>query len=94
MNGIVRVALQPACSLTIADNAPYRKSTSDYVELRFERFMRRGQVSLMCFTREAELAMLLAPDFLPGQRATVQDLQAQNDRLSKVLMKAIAGHLG
>lgn len=91
MGGIVRMAIIPKFEFKVreADNPP-APAKMDVVVLRFERFVRRNQVSLMCFTREAELAMLLDPDFLPGQRGCVRDLQRQNDRLAELVLKAIS----
>jgi hypothetical protein len=62
------------------------------VDLEFEPFVRNSrrngeQRSWMCFTRAAELAMLLKPDWLPGQRSAVNYLQDQNDRLTRMLMR-------
>lgn len=62
------------------------------VELEFEPLCRRTrdgreQESLICFTKAAELAMLLNPDWLPGQRPAVDYLQSQNDRLTDMLMR-------
>jgi hypothetical protein len=61
-------------------------------ELWFERFVRvtadgRRQQSFMAFTKAADLAMLLNPDFLPGQRSAVDYLQEQNDQLTSLLMR-------
>jgi hypothetical protein len=63
------------------------------VELEFERFRRESprhgrQDSWMCFTRATDLAMLLIPDWLPGQRPAVTALMEQNDRLTSWLMRA------
>ncbi len=62
------------------------------VELEFERFVRNSarhgeQRSWFCFTRAADLAMLLKPDWLPGQRGAVNYLMEQNDALTRMLMR-------
>ena len=64
----------------------------EVVELEFERFQRNSprhgrQKSVMCFTRATELAMLLNPAWLPGQRSAVDYLQEQNDALTRMLMR-------
>jgi len=64
------------------------------VDLEFERFRRRTrdgreQESLICFTKAADLAMLLNPEWLPGQRSAVNYLQDQNDRLTDMLLSVI-----
>lgn len=40
---------------------------------------------------ETDLAMLLNPDWLPGQRRAVDYLMEQNDWLTKTLMAALTG---
>lgn len=64
------------------------------VDLWFERFVRQGlrgrQETWMCFTSADELAMLLNPDWLPGQRSAVNYLQEQNDGLVRMLMKVLS----
>jgi hypothetical protein len=65
------------------------------VDLFFEPFRRRKidgteQDSWICFTKATELAMLLNPDWLPGQRGAVNYLQSQNDFLTDLLMGALA----
>lgn len=63
------------------------------VDLEFEpivrqRHGRERQYSWLCFTKATELAMLLNPDWLPGQRPAVEYLQSQNDALVGMLMRA------
>jgi len=62
------------------------------VELEFEPFVRKGlrhgeQRAWFCFTRAADLAMLLNPAWLPGQQGAVRYLEDQNDALTKMLMR-------
>jgi len=64
------------------------------LDLEFEPLRRqtrdgRRQESIICFTKAAELAMLLNPDWLPGQRSAVNYLQDQNDRLTSMLMRVL-----
>jgi len=62
------------------------------VDIEFEPFWRKStrhgdQRSVIAFTRAADLAMLLNPAWLPGQRGAVDYLQNQNDALTKMLMR-------
>ncbi len=61
------------------------------VDLQFELLVRRSpqgreQVTYMCFTKQEELAMLLKPDWLPGQRPAIDFIERQNDALTKMLI--------
>jgi len=63
------------------------------VDIEFEPFrrnsMRHGdQRSVIAFTRATDMAMLLNPAWLPGQRGAVDYLQNQNDALTHMLMRA------
>jgi len=70
---------------------PFEPSTAyepmRVVDLWFERFVRKGQVSVMCFTKAADLAMLLEPAWLPGQRPAVAVIEDQRDSLVRLLMQ-------
>jgi hypothetical protein len=62
------------------------------VDIEFEPFARKSQRhgeqrAVFAFTRATDLAMLLNPAWLPGQRAAVDYLQEQNDRLTAMLMR-------
>lgn len=66
------------------------------VDLEFEPFVRNSrrhgeQRAWFCFTRAADLAMLLNPAWLPGQRGAVDYLLAENDALTRMLMTALIG---
>jgi hypothetical protein len=67
------------------------------VDLKFERIVRvkiddgSTQHSWMCFTKQEELALLLTPDWLPGQRGAVEHIQRHNERLNELLLKLIMG---
>jgi hypothetical protein len=72
---------------------PFFQET-ETVELFFERFRRRTsrwgeQDTWMCFTKADSLAMLLKPDWLPGQRSAIRYLEDQNDNLTNMLMRVI-----
>ncbi len=65
-----------------------------YVDLSFERIVRvtvgRGkQVTWMCLTRATELAMLLTPDWLPGQRPAIEQLQLEKERLASLMIGSL-----
>lgn len=90
---IWRVAVPPKFSLTI-DLGPPRIEKMQVVDLEFEQCIRQSsrygrQRAWFCFTRATELAMLLNPAWLPGQRRAVDYLQEQNDVLTEMLMAAI-----
>lgn len=62
------------------------------VEIEFEPFVRKSrrygeQCAWFCFTRAAELAMLLNPAWLPGQSSAIRYLEDQNDMLTRMLMR-------
>lgn len=66
-----------------------------FVDLEFERFARctlthGEQLSWLCLTRASELAMLLEPDFLPGQSIAIQRLQDENERLAELMGTALS----
>lgn len=66
-----------------------------YVDLEFERIsrvtLRHGeQLTWLCLTRASELAMLLTPDWLPGQRPVIQQLQDENERLSDLMSQVFS----
>ena len=88
MDQRIRLPVIPEHSSFVSTESP-NQTTFDVVELRFERFLRRGQFVWMCFSREAELAMLLEPTFLPGQRGYVQAIERHNEELSRLLLKAV-----
>jgi len=65
--------------------------TPDYIDLEFEQISRvtlthGEQTTWLCLTRATELAMLLTPDWLPGQLPAVQRLQAENERLASLMV--------
>ena len=65
-----------------------------YVDLTFEKISRvtvsRGQQDVwMCLTRASDLAMLLTPDWLPGQRAAIDQLQEENERLASLIIGSL-----
>lgn len=67
----------------------------EYIDLEFEQIsrvtLRHGeQTTWLCLTRAAELAMLLTPDWLPGQRPAVQRLQEENERLANLMLTALS----
>lgn len=68
-----------------------------YIDLEFEQIsrvtLRHGeQTTWLCLTRAAELAMLLTPDWLPGQRPAVRHLQEENERLAELMGTALSAN--
>ncbi len=47
------------------------------------------QVTWRCLTRAADLAMLLTPDWLPGQRPAIDMLQRENERLASLMIGSL-----
>lgn len=79
--------------LSEAEMRSYRPPRT--VDIWFEQFCRQHprngrQDSWMAFTRATELAMLLDPDWLPGQRSAVDSLVRQNNALVEMLMVAMS----
>lgn len=88
MNGRIRLSpMQPVA--LVSSESPREPTKQRVVELWFEKFSRKGQISIMCFTNEAALAMLLRPDFLPGQQRAVDELRDDRRSLEKLLMAAL-----
>lgn len=77
-------------------HGPDRKFSDSirYVDLEFDRIsrvtLRHGeQVTWLCLTRAADLAMLLTPDWLPGQRPAIEQLQSENERLASLMIDTL-----
>ena len=65
-----------------------------YVDLVFEKVSRvtithGEQVTWRCLTRAAELAMMLTPDWLPGQRPAIEQLQQENEKLASLMIGSL-----
>lgn len=93
---IWRVPVPEPINFSMPIEEPATMQTMRIVDLEFEPMRRRTrdgreQESLICFTKAADLAMLLNPSWLPGQRSAVNYLQDQNDRLTDMLMRVIGG---
>lgn len=68
--------------------------TLRYVDISFEKISRitvsHGKQDVwMCLTRAADLAMLLTPDWLPGQRPAIDQLQEDNERLASLIVDSL-----
>lgn len=68
--------------------------TMRFVDLKFEQLSRvtithGEQLTWLCLTRATELAMLLTPEWLPGQRPAIQQLQQENDRLAELIASSL-----
>ena len=73
---------------------PRFTDTMRFVDLKFEQLSRvtithGEQLTWLCLTRATELAMLLTPDWLPGQRPAIQQLQDENDRLAELIASSL-----
>jgi hypothetical protein len=70
-------------------------ASTRFIDLTFERISRvtltyGEQLTWLCLTRATELAMLLTPDWLPGQRPAIQQLQSENERLTQLIVTSLA----
>lgn len=91
-----RVAVPMPLEFTPVGFTPNQPIKTPIVEIEFVPFVRRSsrngeQRSIFAVTRATELAMLLNPAWLPGQRSAVDYLQKQNDQLTTMLMRAWPG---
>lgn len=76
---------------------PVERAYSDrlrFVDLTFEKITRvtltyGEQITWRCLTRATELAMLLTPDWLPGQRPAIELLQDENERLASLMISSL-----
>lgn len=76
---------------------PVERAYSDrlrFVDLTFEKVRRvtltyGEQITWRCLTRATELAMLLTPDWLPGQRPAIDLLQEENERLATLMIGSL-----
>ena len=76
---------------------PVERAYSDrlrFVDLTFEKVSRvtltyGEQITWRCLTRATELAMLLTPDWLPGQRPAIDLLQEENERLATLMIGSL-----
>lgn len=64
------------------DDRPFK-----LVSIRGERIRRFEHETLMLFTEDEETALLLRAEFLPGQRATLQDKERR--AFAKGFLKAL-----
>jgi hypothetical protein len=76
---------------------PAERAYSDrlrFVDLTFEKVRRvtithGEQITWRCLTRATDLAMLLTPDWLPGQRPAIDVLQRENERLASLMIGSL-----
>ncbi len=66
------------------DATPRSMKRPYIVTIWFEKFVRNDMVTHMCFTNQAELAMLLGPSFLPGQQRRINEMQDHIRGLTKL----------
>lgn len=74
----------------IADDEHAYVDQVKMVDLTFDRISRvtltyGEQFTWLCLTRATELAMLLEPDWLPGQRPAIDTLRERNDQLATLM---------
>lgn len=79
---------------TRVGEAPRYSDSMRFVDLKFEQISRvtlthGEQLTWLCLTRATELAMLLTPDWLPGQRPAIQQLQDENGRLADLIASTL-----
>ncbi|MCC6827809.1 MAG: hypothetical protein IT550_06225 [Novosphingobium sp.] len=79
---------------TRVGEAPRYSDSMRFVDLKFEQISRvtlthGEQLTWLCLTRATELAMLLTPDWLPGQRPAIQQLQDENSRLADLIASTL-----
>ena len=77
-----------------AGEEPQFTDSMRFVDLKFEQLSRvtithGEQLTWLCLTRATELAMLLTPEWLPGQRPAIQQLQEENDRLAELIASSL-----
>lgn len=77
-----------------AGEEPRFSDAMRFVDLKFEQLSRvtithGEQLTWLCLTRATELAMLLTPEWLPGQRPAIQQLQEENDRLAELIASSL-----
>ncbi|HKX77118.1 MAG TPA: hypothetical protein VJM34_01200 [Novosphingobium sp.] len=90
-----RVSIHDGRNLPRHDFADRKVSdTYRFVDLEFEKITRvtltfGEQITWLCLTRATELAMLLAPDWLPGQRPAIEQLQLENERLASLMIASL-----
>lgn len=72
----IRFAVQQEVHLGLDDD-PATFVSMPIVTVWAERFCRRGQASLMFFTRDDVHALLLKADFLPGQRNELRERERE-----------------
>lgn len=90
-----RVAVHDGANLP--REMPVERAYSDrmrYVDLTFEKISRvtithGEQFTWLCLTRASDLAMLLTPDWLPGQRPSIDQLQKENERLATLIVDSL-----
>ncbi|MCB2049065.1 MAG: hypothetical protein KDE32_12695 [Novosphingobium sp.] len=90
-----RVSIHDAANMP--REMPSERAYSDrlrFVDLTFEKVTRvtithGKQVTWRCITRAADLAMLLTPDWLPGQRPAIDMLQSENERLASLMIGSL-----
>lgn len=92
---VLRVAVPKPLTFSTAMEADPVMEKVEVVELFFEQFYRNSprwgeQRKWMCLTSSIDLVLLLKPDWLLGQQQAIDYLHSHNERLSEMLLNAMA----
>lgn len=87
----LRLAVPDDIHEMISRREPPSQAVLKTVDIEFEVLVRKGLRRWIAFTRAPELAMLIEPAFLPGQRDYVETIRKQRDTLAQMIVAAIGG---
>jgi hypothetical protein len=90
---MVAVAVIRPPSRTPFENTPLELSTQ-VVYLRFHPLVFYGKKNWIITVENEELALLLKPSWLPGQRKQINDYERQVENLSFALLQALSALAG
>lgn len=91
--GCVQIAVMEPLSLAVERD--FSESLRRWtVSLTFHRLVMLDQKTWFITTDDEEAALLLKPDWLPGQRGRINQLQMERDQMAKALVKALTRGLG
>lgn len=90
--GFVRVAVQEPVTQTQLDNLPDPSNLAqlNVVTIRCEKLRwKDGSTKTILVTPDEELALMLRPEWLPGQRASVYSMKQTIQSLTQQLVRAL-----
>jgi hypothetical protein len=96
--GVVRIEVMDPIDLrpmlyssasSLAESARYHT-----VDLMFHRLVMLGTETFLITTSDEEFALLLKPDWLPGQRGRANQLKKERDQMAQALVIALTRGLG